>query len=168
MITVEIRRNVDRQLDFMANALTRRESINRRIAIELYGITMRNFAAQGNDGTPWVPFQASRVHGTWMRGRWKGKGKNRYFDPSAKLLQDTGHLRQSFLSFADDEVAGVGAASFRLGPDEPADLAAIHEFGNAARHIPARPMLPTERVALEKALVIYNLAVQRIVAGEKP
>ncbi|MCK5609653.1 hypothetical protein KAR91_47710 [Candidatus Pacearchaeota archaeon] len=51
--------------------------------------------------------------GGWQKlklgGRFRGKGKNRKFDTSAKVLQDTGRLRASFLPFANKKNAGIGS-----------------------------------------------------------
>lgn len=162
MITVTVRSgNVERNLAELAGGITNRAPINRKIAVELYGMVMRNFREQGNDGIKWAPLKAG---GRWL-GKKGGKGKSRFagqrrLDTSAQILQDTGAMRGSFLSFWDDTLAGVGAASFRAH----ADLAEVHEFGSPERNIPPRPMLPRKQPALEKALVIYNLEIQRMSA----
>lgn len=152
---------VERNLEQLAKGVTHRAPIHQKIGVQLYGITMRNFREQGNNGIKWAPLKAG---GRWV-GQKGGKGKSRFkgtrrLDVSARILQDTGAMRQSFLSFWDDDVAGVGAASFR----EHADIAEAHEFGVPSRNLPARPMLPTRERALEAAVVIYGIEMQRLAA----
>lgn len=126
---------------------------NRKAAINLYGWVMRNFDAEGGLGEdgPWEDLAAG--------GRWKGEGDGRYFQADYKVLQDTGALRQSFEPFSDGEEAGVGAVAMTAG-DRPANLAAVHEYGAPDLNLPARPMLPSARQALEIGINVYGLHVK--------
>lgn len=126
---------------------------NRKASIDLYGWVIRNFAAEGalgEDGA-WEDLAAG--------GRWKGGGKNRYFQEDYKILQDTGALRQSFEPFSDEEEAGVGAVAMTAG-DRPANLAAVHEYGDASHNLPPRHMLPSPRQALEIGINVYGMHVK--------
>lgn len=97
-----------------------REMPHRRIAVFLDQWVQKNFKGEGQAVGGWAPFQAG--------GRWrKGFG----IDATAKLLQDTGALRASFLPFASKRDAGIGS----LLP-----YSKSHEKGEGA--LPVRRMLP--------------------------
>jgi len=76
-------------------------STNAEISIMFDAWVQRNFKEQGGKVGGWKKLAAG--------GRWKGKGKSRKFDTSAKLLQDTGRLRASFIPFASITNAGIGS-----------------------------------------------------------
>lgn len=125
---------------------------NRKAAVQLYAWVMRNFKDEGGlTDKGWAPLAAG--------GRWTGKGGKHRFDFGARLLQDTGALRQSFEWFADKYRAGVGAKRYSnpKRPNAPEELAKIHQFGTS--RIPARPMLPTRKQALEIGVTIYTLHI---------
>lgn len=158
MLTITVRSEETQQrLLKIARAVENPAPINRKVSIALYGVVMRNFRDQGNNGTPWTPLAAG--------GRWKGRGERRSFDSAAQILMDTGALRQSFSPFHDSNQAGVGAKNYvpKNGDDAPEDLAAIHEYGTT--RIPARPMLPTIDQGLDLALNIYGQEIARSVKG---
>lgn len=93
---------------------------HKRIATVLDAWVLRNFKGEGRLVGGWEAFAAG--------GRWvKGRG----IDSSAKLLQDTGRLRASFIPFATRRDAGIGS---RLDYSKP------HEKGLG--HLPQRRMLP--------------------------
>lgn len=107
---------------------------NAQVAAYLDGWVQRNFRGQGNLVDGWTPFKRG--------GRWvPGVG----LDRSAKLLQDTGHLRQSFRSFYDRDTVGIGS-------DVP--YAKYHEEGTAT--IPQRRMLPRQDDVIGPVLGIYE------------
>lgn len=93
---------------------------HKKIAVILDAWVLRNFKSEGKSVGGWEPFAAG--------GRQLPGGG---FDTSAKLLQDTGRLRASFIPFSSKGNAGIGS---RL------DYSETHEegFGN----IPQRRMLP--------------------------
>jgi phage gpG-like protein len=158
MLTMTLRsEDAQKHLLKIARTVENPAPINRKVSIALYGVVMRNFRDQGNNGTPWMPLAAG--------GRWKGRGKRRSRDTDAKILMDTGALRQSFSPFHDNGQAGVGAQSYvpKKGGDGPAELSAIHEYGTT--RIPSRPMLPTITQGLDIALTIYGQEIARSVKG---
>lgn len=93
-----------------------------RIAILLDVWVQRNFKSEGGNVGVWKPF-AIRKDG--RRGRWvKGKG----LDTSAKLLQDTGQMRLSFIPFTTVKTAGIGS-----------------DLDRSKEHNPVRRMLPNDK-----------------------
>lgn len=72
------------------------------------------------------------------------------------ILQDTGDMRKSFNWLFDADYAGVGTISGQ----KHADIAARHEYGDPARNLPARPMLPTPEVAVSTVYSVYQIAVE--------
>lgn len=107
---------------------------NRQLATQLYGWVQRNFQASGGLQNPaWRPLAASTL-----------KQKQRQGYSSQPLLR-SGHLRQSFLQFYDNERAGVGSE---------VPYSQYHETGT--NRLPQRAMLPPEPVALDFAVRIYN------------
>lgn len=71
-------------------------------------------------------------------GGWKAFSPNTrraQLDPSAKLLQDTGHMRASFLPFATRHNAGIGS-------DLP--YSEYHHKGAPANNLPKRRLLPED------------------------
>lgn len=96
----------------------------RQVAVFLDQWVQGNFKTQGGNVGGWAPFaQGGRVR----RGR---------FDANAKLLQDTGALRHSFLPFVKKGVAGIGS-------DLP--YSADHEYGRPTRGLPQRRMLMKDK-----------------------
>lgn len=77
----------------------------------------------------------------------KQKAKKGY---SSQPLIRTGHLRQSFRQFYDNDQAGVGSE---------VPYSQYHETGTP--RLPQRAMLPNQRVALDYAVKVYD----RWVAG---
>ena len=73
------------------------ETLAERLSVSTSWV-QKNFKGEGKAVGGWAPFKAG--------GRWrKGFG----LDTSAKLLQDTGALRASFLPFASKTDAGIGS-----------------------------------------------------------
>jgi phage gpG-like protein len=135
----------------VARGLRDRTALHGQIGAQLYAWVIRNFEQEGGltGAGRWAPLKAG--------GRWKGRGKNRYFQTDARILQDTGNLRNSFAPFYDNDTAGVGArASYGV------DYAAVHQQGDPGRNLPARPMLPPEDVALDIASRIYTLRLSKL------
>jgi phage gpG-like protein len=112
---------------------------NRQLATQLYGWVLRNFQSGGSMQKPaWRPLKPS----TLQEKRRKGY--------SGTPLIRTGHLRQSFRQFYDNNQAGVGSE---------VPYSQYHETGT--RFVPQRAMLPPQDVALDYAVKIYD----RWVAG---
>ena len=112
---------------------------NRQLGIQLYGWTQRNFQQSGGLQTPaWPALAASTL---------KQKAKQGY---SSQPLIRTGHLRQSYRPFSDNDQAGVGSE---------VPYSQYHETGT--KNMPQRATLPPVNVALDLALQVYD----RWVAG---
>lgn len=126
------------------DGLKDRATINRKVSIQLYGFVLRNFQQGGALQTPpWLPLKPSTL---------QQKARLGY---SPLPLIRTGHLRQSFVPFSSSDYAGVGAKA-----SAGVDYAEVHEEGS--RTIPARPMLPTEKLALDTTLQIYGLEIAQL------
>ena len=107
---------------------------NRQLATQLTGWTLRNFQQGGGLQTPnWLPLKPSTL---------KEKKRLGY---SALPLIRTGHLRQSFRPFYDNDQAGTGSE---------VPYSKYHETGT--QHLPQRAMLPSQQVALGYAVQIYE------------
>jgi phage gpG-like protein len=107
---------------------------NRQLATQLTGWTLRNFQQGGSLQTPvWAPLKASTA---------KQKARLGY---SATPLIRTGHLRQSFRPFYDNNQAGTGSE---------VPYSKYHETGTD--RLPQRAMLPSQAVALGYAVQIYE------------
>lgn len=116
-----------------------------KISIMLDRWVQRNFKTQGGKVGGWKPLKAG--------GRWvKRRGKGRYFDTSAKILQDTGRLRASMFPFATANKAGIGSSL---------SYAKNHEEGIG---VPVRRMLPESKDVLQKA---QQLIEHHILEGTK-
>lgn len=135
MIRVEV--NADAALGTMvrlAVAAGNRTVPNRQLSIQLYGWTQRNFQQAGGLQTPtWQPLAPSTL---------KQKQRQGY---SGTPLIRTGHLRQSFRPFSDNDKAGVGSE---------VPYSKYHEQGGS--RLPQRAMLPPAAIALDYALKVYN------------
>lgn len=107
---------------------------NRQLATQLYGWVQRNFQQSGGLQTPpWLALKPSTL---------KDKQRKGY---SSQPLIRTGHLRQSFRQFYDNEKAGVGTE---------VPYSQYHETGTS--RLPQRAMLPPQPVAIDFAIRIYN------------
>jgi len=115
--------------------------LDRKVYLGLIGTQLlrwinQNFKDQGTE-KKWAPLKPATI-----LARRKGKAGS-----GAKILQDTGKLRQSFIDKVN--IPGgwvkVGTADIRAG---------THQLGFAKKNIPARPMLPSEdrgrQIALEE------------------
>ena len=105
----------------------------KKISIFLDNWVQKNFKTQGQMVGGWEPF---KIGGRWI----KGKG----LDTGAKLLQDTGRLRASFLPFASKNDAGIGS-------DLP--YSKIHQEGKG---VPKRRVLPQKGEVFDDAKKILE------------
>jgi len=111
-----------------------RRAPNRQLATQLTGWTLRNFQAGGSMQTPsWAPLKPSTA---------KQKARQGY---SATPLIRTGHYRQSFRPFYDNDTAGTGSE---------VPYSKYHETGT--KNLPQRAALPSEKVALGYAMQVYE------------
>lgn len=114
-----------------------------------------NFKSEGGKVGGWESFKAG---GRWIKrgnvsrrpGATAGLGrktKTRVLDKSAKLLQDTGRLRSSFLPFAEVFNAGIGSDIKYSDP---------HNMGDKSHNLPARRMLPKRSEVIRDAKKIIE------------
>jgi len=158
-------------------ALKDRRTPNRAAAAQLYQFVIKNFETEGGmtEGGRWKELAPSTVLARYR----KSAGAKRRATVKAglrlglsgsdigglsglvfRILQDTGHLRQSFEPFSDEDEAGVGArASFGV------NYATVHEEGSEDGRIPQRKMLPSEAQALEIGVRVYGFYVERAILG---
>lgn len=107
----------------------------------------KNFKSEGGNVGGWEPFAASgrlkqRPDGSWT------------FDRTAKLLQDTGALRASFVPFATKDNAGIGS---------DLDYADDHHKGI---DVPERRLLPKKHEVRKPLRDIMDAYVQHSVLDE--
>ena len=135
MIRVEI--NADaalRRMNLLANESRNRTTPNRQLATQLTGWVLRNFQQGGSLQTPtWAPLKPSTA---------KQKARLGY---SATPLIRTGHYRQSFRPFYDNDTAGTGSE---------VPYSKYHETGT--KNLPQRAALPSDQVALSYATQVYE------------
>lgn len=145
MISIQV--NADgaaKSLTRLALSVNDRRVPNRQLAVQLQGHVFREFKTEGAfNGGNWAPLAESTA-----RRKVTKAGQRRGFHP---ILMVTGHLRNSYLSFYDDTKAGVGSE---------VEYAPYHEEG-APPHLPKRSVLPTEKEALDYAVRIYGLYVEK-------
>ncbi len=125
---------------------------NQRVMVYLDGWVQRNFKTEGGKVGGWVPLAAG--------GRWKTTAAGvRKFDPDAKILQDTGRLRLSFVPFERDRGNVVG-----IGSDVP--YSEKHEYGEG--NLPQRRMLPRRSEIIEDVRRIFSQFVGNAVRRRRP
>lgn len=131
--------------------LTDQEEPNTAASIYLDSWVQNNFKNQGELVGGWQPFAYNRKYKA--RGRILKNGK---IDTSAKLLQDTGRLRASFLPFATSKIAGIGS-----------ELAysRTHNDGNGNRP-PQRRILPLEKEVIYKLKLIFDDFVSGVIKND--
>ena len=114
-----------------------------KVTVALDRWVQKNFKGEGVNVGGWKPFaRGGRINGDKI-------------DTSAKLLQDTGRLRASFIPFADKNKAGIGSAlSYSIK----------HEKGI---EVPQRRMLPTKKEFEPTADKILNEEVKSILKDKK-
>lgn len=123
----------------MREELANRRDPNKRVMVYLDQWVQQNFRKEGASVGGWKALAAG--------GRWKtSTSGRRSFDPNAKILQDTGRLRQSFVPFERDRGNVVG-----IGSDVP--YAEKHEKGLAG--MPERRMLPKRSEIIDQVRRIY-------------
>jgi len=79
-----------------------------------------------------------------------------FVDPTAKLLQKTGRLRQSFLPFASEDDAGIGS-----------HLAYSEAHNDGLGFLPERRMLPTHSDVHDDAEKLLHAHGLKALKGEK-
>lgn len=109
------------KLKKMSKKVANLESAHKKIATYFAKWVGINFKTQGAIIGGWAPFKyggrlVSKTKKTAKGGRVRNKSASaqsvlnrRHIDPSAKLLQDHGDLRKSFLPFWSNKNAGIGS-----------------------------------------------------------
>lgn len=116
------------------------KTANTMVSIFLDRWVQKNFQSQGGNVGGWKPLARG--------GRWvKGYG----IDPSAKVLQDTGRLRSSFIPWATNTNAGIGSNL---------PYSAKHEYGEDG--LPVRRMLPKRKEVIPQIRKIYVNFVKKV------
>lgn len=116
---------------------------DRRIAFKRVGIQLLNrideiFKSGGDP--PWKPLSETTI---LQRRQGKGSG-------DARILQDTGTLRESFTFEATNKQVKAGT---QIG------YAARHEYGS-----PQRKMLPQKKKALELTIKVFNNFIAEVLS----
>lgn len=117
------------------------KTVYSKVSIFLDRWVQLNFRSEGGKVGGWAKLKSG--------GRYVGKGRNRRFDSSAKVLQDTGRLRASFLPFASKKNAGVGSEL---------PYSKTHEKGKG---VTKRKILPENKDVWPKAKKIINAHVKK-------
>ena len=119
-------------------SLNDRRDVNKNVMVHLDQWIQLNFRSEGKKVGGWAPLAAG--------GRWKTSvSGGRSFDPDAKILQDTGRLRGSFVPFQRGHKVGIGS-------DVP--YAKKHEEG--LENLPVRRMLPKRSEVLPAIRKIFD------------
>lgn len=116
----EARRRHERALKDIRNM----RPVHKKIAVFLDRWVQENFRTEGGKVGGWRPF----ARGGRLR---RGSGGRAMFDRGARLLQDTGRLRNSFDPFATRYTVGIGS---------DVSYSETHEKGLG--RVPQRRMLP--------------------------
>ena len=110
----------------------KKKPLYKRISIQLLNEISKTFKEETHEEKPWGELSKAT-----KKARRKGKGKNK----EPKILQDTGHLRRSFVGDATSQLARVGTVI---------KYSEYHEDGT--EKIPQRKMLPSDERAMEIAV----------------
>lgn len=127
-----------RKMEVLAKSMSNMTLLMRQASVLLDRWVLLNFRTEGGKVGGWAPLKAG---GRWRRGK---------FDPNAKILQDEGRLRGSFLPFSDAKNAGIGS-------EVPYSI--FHEQGT--RHLPVRRMLPVEQDVAAEIGKLFDLHIGR-------
>ena len=141
---------VQKKLLQLSKLMSNPSRINKQVSTFLLGWVNRNFKTEGGmiGIAGWKKLKAG---GRWVNA---GVGWVRW-DPKAKILQDTGLLKASFISFYGRTFAGVGS---------DLSYSVYHEAGLPTRGLPQRRMLPiaSDRGVSSGIIKIYDKQIQRI------
>jgi len=120
-------------------------TLSKLIAQQWLFMIEQGFRKQGLEKS-WQKLAPATVKGRRKRG------------VGAKILQDTGTLRQSFSPGAQGSLYDVREDRAQVGTQT--EYAGFHEFGTS--HIPDRPMLPSRRLALAEAEKVANALFEKV------
>lgn len=134
-------RNLKRRFDAINRKMKNKKQAHWKASIILEQWVLRNFATEGGNVGNWPPFAAG------------GRYINGILDTTAKLLQDTGTLKRSFVPFHSNRNAGIGSYIVYSKPHNEG-------FGR----LPARRMLPDkskDKELMNKLLLVYEHHVKK-------
>jgi len=134
---------VKKRLDLARKKLKNTAVPHKEISLMLDNWVQKNFKSEGGKVGGWKPFALG------------GRYKKDVFDPTAKLLQDTGRLRLSFAPFSDKRGAGIG--SFL-------NYSKQHEEGIGVEQ---RRMLPISREVRKDIFKMYSKWVNKNIKAAK-
>lgn len=138
--------NVIRAINAIARDIKTDKTPYRQASVFLFKWVQNNFKTEGG-----------KTEKTWkdlkLKGRWKGKGKNRYFQTDYKILQDEGRLRQSFKPFFTKDNAGIGSEL---------PYSKTHEHGDKSKNIPQRRILPKRVEVMPDIYDIFNWFIDKV------
>jgi phage gpG-like protein len=154
-MSVEIKltgsKQVQNKLRQLIKSVRNTSVVNRKVSVWLLKWVNDNFKSQGRkvSSSGWKKLKAG--------GRWVSAGGGWLkWDPSAKILQDTGVLRASFAigRFYTRNSAGIGS---------DVSYSKYHQFGVPSRNLPKRRMLPmnTDSSVNKGVLKIYNMHIEK-------
>lgn len=137
---------LQRKFNKFAKQLKNKEPMFKAIGIKLLNEINRTFETETFEGEPW-----QRLSDATKKSRRKGRGPE-----EDKILQDTGNLKNSYSPQNGESRWFVSRSFVRVGTN--VEYAASHEFGMGN---PERGMIPTKKRALEIAVPIADLFVNR-------
>lgn len=135
---------VDAKLTKIGKKIHNPRAFYKRTTIYLDRWVMDNLKGEGSKVGGWTPFK--------IGGRFTGKGDNRKFDSSAKLLQDTGKLRASLRHQSTMKGAKVFT---RLR------YAVVHDQGSG--RLPKRQLIPKWQQVRNPVMKILQKYVREVI-----
>ena len=145
-VTVIGLNKLQRKFNKFARQLKNKKPMFKAIGIKLINEINETFESESFEGTPWQRLKLSTIE-----ARRKGRGPE-----LDKILQDSGTLRKSYAPQNSEGRYLVNNDFVRVGTN--VEYAASHEFGIGN---PKRQMTPSKKRALEIAVPIANLFVNR-------
>lgn len=112
----------------LANRTSNKLALFNRIGVKVLNEIDKTFKEETHEGEPWAPLQSSTI------ARRRGGGL-------ARILQDTGTLKRSWVMDATPNLVRIGT---------PIIYAPPHQEGEGS--LPERPMIPSEKRGLEIAV----------------
>lgn len=130
-----------------------RKRLHKRISVYLLKWVDTNFKTEGGKVGGW---QKLKLGGRPLPRSQRTETKQ--LDSSAKVLQDTGQLRRSFVPFSDSNTAGVGS---EIGKFDNLPYAKKHHEGHGA--LPRRQLIPTVNQVGDEILEMYEEYIEQVV-----
>ena len=137
---------LQRKFSGLARRIKNRQPMFKRIGVKLLQAVDQNFQDEGHEGTPWKLLSAAT-----LRGRRQGTGTG-----GAKILQDTGTLKRSYVMDATNSLVRVGT---------PIIYSIVHEEG--VGNVPQRKMLPSKNLALGISVDVAGNYIKESMNKEK-